>query len=445
MSSFSKPEIFEEKPPIARNYGDRFLVFDHGKGVWLWDRGGNKYLDFGSGIAVNSFGHGRSDFARIVSTQMKRVVHVSNLYSTPQTINLVRKLIGSSPLSKHQPYHPVEKGGTGPYFKSVHLGNSGSEANESALKYARIYSKRKANPNGTKFLAFESAFHGRTMGALSVTHNKTYREPSDPLIPGVEFLPFNDVEALRKTLDSSFAAVIVEPIQGEGGLTPMTLEFAAELNKLCRLHDVVLIADEIQTGIGRTGKLYGSEWFGLEPDIVNLAKPLAAGLPLSATMLTPKIADIVQPGDHGSTFGGGPVTCALAGHVWDMITAPAFLPMINEKSAWLERGLEALRKDHKWLGELRGKGMLRGVVVNIPESGGLPGDTSPKPGEAADPAFMVALIEAVRKSGLIVLRSGKNVLRLAPPLIINEQQLRHGFELLDKVLTTVEKGALHQN
>jgi acetylornithine/N-succinyldiaminopimelate aminotransferase len=439
-NNYNDGAAFETQSPLSRNYADQFLIFDHGKGVWLWDAAGNKYLDFGSGIAVNSFGHGRTDFAKIVAEQMKKVVHVSNLYSTVQTMDLARRLVASSPRAKDQPYRAVDpaewqKGVRGPYFKAVHLGNSGTEANEGALKYARIFQKRRAAaggaPNGTRFLAFESAFHGRTMGALSVTHSKTYREINEPLIPGVEFLPFNDAAALRKTLSRDFAAVIVEPIQGEGGLTPMTPEFAAELNKLCRELDVVLIADEIQSGCGRTGTLYASQHFGLEPDIVTLAKPLAGGLPLSATLLVPKIANAVQPGDHGSTFGGNPVACALASHVWDQLSSPEFLAMVKEKGEWLAGGLLRLKRKHKWLGQLKGEGMLRGIEINVPA----PGKRKLEP---ADAAFMPKLIEACRQQGLIVLRSGKNVLRLAPPLTISKSEMAKGFKLLDAALSSME-------
>ncbi len=440
-NNYQAPEAYITKTPLTRNYADQFLIFDHGKGVWLWDITGNKYLDFGSGIAVNSFGHGRADFAKIVSDQMKRVVHVSNLYSTAETMNLARRLVASSPRAKDQPFPSISAeewtaGQRGPYFSAVHLGNSGTEANEGALKYARIYQKRRAaaggTPNGTKFLAFENAFHGRTMGALSVTHSQVYREINEPLIPGVEFLPFNDLAALKKTLSRDFAAVIIEPIQGEGGLTPISTEFAAELNRLCRELDVVLIADEIQSGCGRTGTLFASQHFGLEPDIITLAKPLAGGLPLSATLVVPKIANVIQPGDHGTTFGGNPVASALACHVWDLINAPGFLAMLQEKNQWLEAGLLKLKRKYKWLGPLKGAGLLRGVEISIPAKG-------KRRFEPADSAYMPKVVEACRLQGLIVLRSGKNTLRLAPPLVISQSEMAKGLKLLDLALKSLEE------
>jgi acetylornithine/N-succinyldiaminopimelate aminotransferase len=212
----------------------------------------------------------------------------------------------------------------------------------------------------------------------------------------------------------------------------MSPAFAAELNRLCRELDVVLIADEIQSGTGRTGTLFASQHFGLEPDIVTLAKPLAGGLPLSATLVVPKIANVIQPGDHGTTFGGNPVASALGAHVWDMVSDPQFLAMVREKGEWLEAGLLKLRRKHKWLGNLKGVGMLRGIEVNIPAPG-------KRKFEPADAAFMPKVVEACRQQGLIVLRSGKNVLRLAPPLVISKADLAKGFKLLDAALTTLEK------
>lgn len=406
-----------KNPPFTRNYADRFLVFEKGKGTWLWDREGKKYLDLASGIAVNSFGHGRSDFARIISRQMKTLAHTSNLYTTEATLEFARRLVLSSPLATDQPWNKDRHPG---YFGGVHLGNSGSEANETALKYARIYGKRKENPNGFKILAFQNSFHGRTMGALSCTWTAKYREPSEPLVPGVTFLPFNDVQALRDTLSREFCAVIVEPIQGEGGLMPMTADFARELNTLCRKLDVVLIADEIQCGMGRTGTLFASEALGLEPDIITLAKPLAGGLPASATLVRPRINDIIHPGDHGSTFGGNPVAAALGSAVWDLVTQPDFLAEVQATGTRFREYLGPLRETWPWIGALRGKGMLIGLEINKPAHPHLP----------ADGDDMVRLIGCMLDAGVIVLRSGQNVLRLAPVLQLSAKDLQEAYARL---------------
>jgi len=416
---------FVSHPPFTRNYADSFLLFEKGKGVWLWDHLGKKYLDFGSGIAVNSFGHGRADFAKIVARQMKTLAHTSNLFTTEPTLGLARRLTGSSPLPADQPYKDASPSH---YFAGVHLGNSGSEANETALKYARIHAKRKAKPNGFKVLAFKNSFHGRTMGALSATWTEKYRTPSEPLVPGFEFIEFNDVDTLRKVLTSDFCAVIVEPVQGEGGLNPVTPAFAAALNERCRTLDITLIADEVQCGMGRTGTFFASEQLGLEPDIITLAKPLAGGLPASATLVRKAVADSIHPGDHGGTFGGNPVACALGCHIFDFVNTPAFLNNVRELSRHFRDGLTELKTRYPFLGNLKGLGMLVGLEINEPGTLG-PGSSD----------TIARLLDVARDNGLIVLRSGTNILRLAPPLTMNTREAEKGLVLLDKVFTAFAK------
>jgi len=397
------------EPPLPRQYGTELLVLKEGKGVYLWDVQGNKYLDFGSGIAVNALGYGREDIARIASDQMRRIVHTSNLYTTEPTLTLASKLIASGP------------------FQAVHFGNSGTEANETALKYARLYARRKRGEGHHALLTFSHAFHGRTLGALSVTPTEAYREPFEPLLPGVEVCPYNDVEALKKTVNDRFAGIIVEVVQGEGGLEVMSREFAQALNELRDTFDLVLIADEVQTGLGRTGYLYASEAVGLLPDIITLAKPLAGGLPLSATLIPEKINSLLKVGDHGTTFGGGPVTTAVASYLWDTVSNPDFHKEVREKGEFLEAELESLRKE--WssgallLSRVRGLGLLRGLEVEV-EKGDM--------GE-----WMKKILQAARKEGVLVLRSGKNVIRIAPPLVISREEIREGIEKLRRALQSV--------
>jgi acetylornithine/N-succinyldiaminopimelate aminotransferase len=397
------------EPPLPRQYGTELLVLKEGKGVYLWDVQGNRYLDFGSGIAVNALGYGREDIARVAADQMRRIVHTSNLYTTEPTLTLASKLIASGP------------------FQAVHFGNSGTEANETALKYARLYAKRKRGEGHHALLTFSHAFHGRTLGALSVTPTETYREPFEPLLPGVEVCPYNDVEALKKTVDERFSGIIVEVVQGEGGLEVMSREFAQALNELRDAFDLVLIADEVQTGLGRTGYLYASEAVGLLPDIITLAKPLAGGLPLSATLIPEKINSLLKVGDHGTTFGGGPVTTAVASYLWDTVSNPDFHKEVREKGEFLEAELESLRKE--WssgallLSRVRGLGLLRGLEVEV-EKGDM--------GE-----WMKKILQAARKEGVLVLRSGKNVIRIAPPLVISREEIREGIEKLRRALQSV--------
>jgi acetylornithine/N-succinyldiaminopimelate aminotransferase len=389
----------EYNPPFPNNYSREFLVIDRGEGVWLWDRGGNKYLDFGSGIAVNALGYGNEDLAQAAADQMRKLVHISNLYSTEPAISLAKKLVALG------------------NFQAVHLGNSGSEANEAAIKYARIYSLRIKGPGHHKILSFSGGFHGRTLGALSATYKKVYRDPFEPLVPGFEIIHYNDEAELAKTLDDTFAAVLVEPIQGEGGLEQVTPGFASLLNELCARHDVLLVADEIQSGLGRCGAVFASDLVGLKPDIVTLAKPLAAGLPLSATLIPAKVNSLVQNGDHGGTFGGGPVTTAVANIVIGRLTDAGFLGTVVQKGRYLAAGLGSLVGKYPSVAAgVRGLGLLAGLKVlnadkNCPE-----------------------IQKRAREKGLIVLRSGSDLIRIAPPLIITEKEIDDGMAVLDEIL-----------
>ena len=387
--------------PFPNAFSPELLLLDHGCGCRLTDAAGTTYLDLGAGIAVNALGYGRDDLADVAAAQMRKLVHVSNLYTTGPALELAGKL-------------------TGDRFAAVQYMNSGAEANESALKFARMYAHRGAeNAERHKILAFTGGFHGRTYGALACTPTPKYQEPFRPMLPGVEVAPYNDVAALRATLDGSFAGVIVEVVQGEGGLGAMTPEFAAALNACCAEHDLILIADEVQTGLGRCGHVFASDSVGLKPHIVTLAKPLAGGLPLSAVLLPASVNDRLHFGEHGTTFGGGPVTCAIASHVFDILTDPAFLATVRARGEQLRQGLESLREAHG-LGPVVGAGLLRGVPV---------------PGTAGDQPRIQALATALRSAGVLVLRSGEDVVRIAPPLVISAEELAEGLRLMDTALS----------
>ena len=386
--------------PFPNAFSPEMLLLEHGSGCRVTDAAGKSYLDLGAGIAVNALGYGRDDLADVAAAQMRKLVHVSNLYTTGPALELAGKL-------------------TGDRFAAVQYMNSGAEANESALKFARMYAHRgEKNAERHKILAFTGGFHGRTYGALACTATPKYQEPFRPMLPGVEVAPYNDVEALRKTLDGTFAGVIVEVVQGEGGLASMTPEFAAALNACRDEHDLILIADEVQTGLGRAGHLFASDSAGLKPDIVTLAKPLAGGLPLSAVLLPAAVNDRLHFGEHGTTFGGGPVTCALASHVFDILTDPAFLAAVRERGEQLRQGLESLREAHG-LGPVVGAGLLRGVHV---------------PGKAGEQPRIQALSTALRTAGVLVLRSGDDVMRIAPPLVISADEIAEGLRCMDTAL-----------
>ncbi|MCF7928475.1 MAG: aminotransferase class III-fold pyridoxal phosphate-dependent enzyme [Spirochaetales bacterium] len=406
MSNNQSPQQ-SETSPFPNQYSRTPLVIDHGEGSRLYDEAGNSYLDFGSGIAVNAFGHGDRDIASVISSQAGRLIHVSNLFASRPALDLAEALrLGLSSYT----FEPIA---------AVNFGNSGSEANEAAIKYARAYSMRTRGQGNHRLLSFTNAFHGRTMGSLSVTPKEAYRAPFEPLVPGTSVLPFNDPGALEAELDSSYAAVIVEVVQGEGGLAVMTQEFAAALNTLCRKHDVLLIADEVQTGLGRCGDLLASEIAGLEPDMVTLSKPLAGGLPLSATLIPDRVNDMLRLGDHGTTFGGGPVTTAAALMVWEKLNRPGFLSEVRGKADHLEKGLELLAGEYSWAGPLKGLGMLRGIDLEIPE--GLEND------------YMRKTLGEAQKQGMMLLRTGKHTLRLAPPLVITMEEIDEGLEKLSRV------------
>jgi acetylornithine/N-succinyldiaminopimelate aminotransferase len=397
-------------PPFPKSFASELLEVERGEGVWLVDAAGNRYLDFSGGIAVNALGYGREDLARVAADQMRKLIHVSNLFTTGPAVRLAEKMIR----------HGV---GPGEGFAAVQYMNSGSEANEAALKFARLYALRRRGEGHYRLACFTGAFHGRTMGSLAVTPSAKYQDPFQPLVPGVEVLPYNDAGALERALDAGFAGAIVEVIQGEGGLASMTPEFAAALNRLCRRHDVILIADEVQTGLSRTGTFYACQGVGLEPDIVTLAKPLAAGLPLSAVLLPAKVNDLLHLGEHGTTFGGGPVTTAVAERVWDILADPAFVESVARRGARMRERLAGLAARFPFLGEVRGRGLLLGLEV-VPQA-------AAEAGLGADP--LKTLSDRMRERGLLVLRSGDRFLRLAPPLVISEEEIEEGMRVMAAV------------
>ena len=395
-------------PPLARQYGDELLILDRGEGCRLVDKAGVRYLDMGSGIAVNALGCGREDLADIAREQMLKITHASNLFATEPQLELAWKMLrGKIP------------GPPGAADYAIHFGNSGAEANETAMKYARLYAGKRKGKECGGFLAFTHSFHGRTMGSLSITAKKAYREPFEPLIPGCSFLPFNDVQALKAAADPAIAAIFVEPVQGEGGLSVVSGDFAAALNAVCREHDILLVSDEVQSGLGRCGTLFASELTGLEPDMITMAKPLAGGLPLSAVLMHGGINALLEVGHHATTFGGGPVTTAVASRVWDILSEPDFLAEVRRKgnlTAELASGhLKALGVE----AELRGAGLLRGIRLLD---------------ERYDGPWCSKIIGECRRRGLIILKTGADVLRLAPPLIISDAEIEEGLALLFTVI-----------
>ena len=391
-------EIIElEQTYVLQTYKRPDFVLEQGNGVWLTDSEGRQYLDAGSGIAVNSLGYQNPTIVRALQEGASSLLHVSNLYYTAPQALLARDLCQSS------------------FADRVFFCNSGAEANEGALKFARKWARFNGHADKTGFVAFSGSFHGRTMGALSVTATEKYRAPFEPLIGNVTFGEFNDLDSARTVITQNTCAVIVEPVQGEGGVTPAQAEFMAGLRTLCDEADALLICDEVQCGLGRTGTLWAYEDYGFTPDIMTLAKPLAGGLPIGAVLVTQRVADAIEPGDHGSTFAGGPLVCAVARAVLDHIGSPEFLDQIRAKSTYLESKLRQEVAESPLVRQVRGKGLMWGLV------------TVPPAGEI--------VAEAI-KHGLIILVAGQNVVRLLPPLTITEAEIDI---LVERLLETLEE------
>ncbi len=379
---------------VLHTYTRAPFVLTHGEGVYLYDSEGRRYLDLAAGIAVNALGYGDPALLAAISQQAARLIHVSNLYLTAPQAELAARLCALS------------------FAGKVFFCNSGAEANEAAIKLARkwVYANHPG-AGKTGLVAFENGFHGRTIGALSVTPRPRYQDPFRPLLPDVTIAPFNDLEAAAGIIGPDTCAVIVEPVQGEGGVHVATPEFLQGLRALCDAHDAVLIFDEVQCGMGRTGMLWAHQASGVTPDIMTLAKPLAGGLPIGAALISDRIAAAIEVGDHGSTFGGGPLVASAARVVLERISDPAFLRHVEAMGAALRDGLAALRAPQ--IVEVRGRGLMIGVELTVP---------------AAE------VVSAGYAHGLIMVSAGPNVLRLVPPLILEQVHVDEALEKLDAIL-----------
>lgn len=369
------------------------FVLDHGQGCRVYDTEGREYLDCVAGIAVNALGYGDPDLIQALTEQAGKLWHVSNLYHTAPHARLAKLLCETS------------------FADRVYYANCGASANESAFKFARRYARDRHGPGKHVIVAFTGGFHGRLFGSLAATDRPKYQEPFQPLMPGVRFARFNDVESAEAAIGDDVAAVIVEPVQGEGGVHPATPEFLAALRRLCDQHDALLIFDEVQCGLGRTGTLWAYQGYGVTPDMLTSAKPLAGGLPMGAVLMTQRVADAIHPFDHASTFAGGPLVAAVAERLVARVSDPAFLEAVRAKGDYLRQRLAALDSPH--VREVRGRGLLIGVELDIP---------------AAD------VVKAAYAHGLLTVGAGPNVLRLVPPLIISFQEIDLVVERLSAVL-----------
>jgi acetylornithine/N-succinyldiaminopimelate aminotransferase len=380
-------------------------VFTHGRGCRLYDSQGRAYLDFLAGIAVNATGYAHPRMVRVIRREAGRATHVSNLFHNPYQGPLAHKLAQWSGLDR------------------VFFANSGSEAIEGSLKLARAYAHAKSNSGArlkTRFLALENSFHGRTFGALSITHTAKYREPFAPLVPGAEFVRFNDLADLDAKFDDTVCAVVIEPIQGEGGVHVVSEEFWNRARQLTAQHSAALIADEIQSGLGRTGRRFAYQRFDSLPDIVTVAKPLAGGLPLGAFIASEEFASALSPGMHGSTFGGGPLVCAAALEFLTIVEEENLLLNVRERGAELRAGLVRLAARFDFISEVRGEGLILGIDLSV------------------EGAPFVA--EALRL-GLLINCTHDHILRLLPPFVITKRDAAEFLRKFETVLTRVAKSA----
>ncbi|KAJ6810642.1 acetylornithine aminotransferase, mitochondrial-like [Iris pallida] len=404
LSEKSKQVMEMEAKYLVGTYARSPLVLASGKGCKLYDVDGKEYLDMAAGIAVNSLGHCDPDWVQAVAEQAATVTHVSNVYYSIPQVNLAKRLVDSS------------------FADRVFFTNSGTEANEAAIKFARKFqrhSKADKNQVATEFISFTNSFHGRTMGALALTSKEHYRIPFEPVMPGVTFVEYGNVEEAKKAIVSGrTAAVFVEPIQGEGGIYSATKEFLQVLRNACNDSGALLVFDEVQCGLGRTGHLWAHEAYGVLPDLMTLAKPLAGGLPIGAVLATERVAAAINYGDHGSTFAGSPLVCHAALKVLDKIQELEFLTNVARKGLYLKELLNLKLGGNPHVKEVRGLGLIVGIELDV----------------SASP-----LVDACRDSGLLVLTAGKgNVVRLVPPLIISEEELEQATEVIKKCLPALD-------
>lgn len=392
----------EELAWLAPVYPLPRLELTSGHGARVVDVEGNEYLDFVSGIAVNAFGHAPRGLGRAIAGQLRRLVHCSNLFANAPAAALARALCEASG------------------YERLFFCNSGTEGIESALKFARVRARARGLP-GRDLVAFRGGFHGRTGLALSVTWTPHYREPFEPLVPGVRFADFNDVAGLDAVLDEKVCAVIVEPVQGEGGVVPAQREFLEALRIRTAALGAALVFDEVQCGMGRCGRLLAQEHYGVRADYTVLSKALGGGFPLAAVLMSAEAAGALSAGMHGCTFGGGPVAASAGAWVLERIQRPGFLARVRRRGRDLDRGLESLVARHASLAGTRGLGLLRAVEV-----------------AGTSPFDAAALVAKAREHGLLLVKGGERAVRLLPPLTVSTAELAEGLERLDAALTALE-------
>ena len=386
---------------LLHTYNRFSLVLDHGEGVYLYDTDKKAYLDFAAGIAVCALGYSNEAYKNALKDQVDKLLHTSNLYYNVPTIEAAKKALKASGMDR------------------IFFTNSGTEAIEGAIKAAKKYAYTRDGHAGHEIIAMKHSFHGRSIGALSVTGNAHYQEPFAPLMPGVKFAEYNNLESVKELVTDKTCAVIMETVQGEGGIYPADPAFIEGVRRLCDEKDILLILDEIQCGMGRTGEMFAWQNYGVKPDIMTCAKALGCGVPVGAFFLTQRVADkSLAPGDHGTTYGGTPFVGAAVSAVFDQFKACDLLGHVKEVAPYLEQKLDELVEKYDFLVTRRGKGLMQGVVCKLPV------------GKVAAAAL---------EQGLIVITAGADVLRFVPPLVIEKQHVDEMIEKLEKALLSVQE------
>lgn len=387
--------IEEAEQVLMKTYNRFQIVLDHGEGMYLYDTEGKRYLDFAAGIAVFAFGYHYKDYDDALKAQIDKILHVSNLFYTTEAVEAAKKFNKASGMDR------------------VFFTSSGTEAIEGAVKLARKYYFKKNGIANSQIISMNRSFHGRSMGALSVTGTKKYREAFEPLIGGVVFAEFNNLDSVKELIQENTCAVIMEPVQGEGGLYPATEEFIKGVRKLCDEKGILLIFDEIQCGMGRTGSMFAYEQYGVKPDIMTSAKALGCGVPVGAFAAVEKVAAAFKPGDHGTTYGGNPFVTAAVNKVFDLFESEAVLEHVQEVSPYLWARLDEIVSKYDFVLEHRGKGLMQGLEFNMPVS---------------------ELLPKLHEQGLIVISAGANIIRFVPPLIVTKEEIDEMITILDHCL-----------
>ncbi len=390
-------------PQVLPTYNRTEIAFVRGEGPYLFAEDGKRYLDFGAGIAVNAFGHAHPVLVAALTEQAHKLWHTSNLYRVPGQESLAKRLTEVT------------------FADTCFFTNSGVEACELAWKMARRYQFVSGHPERFRIICFEGAFHGRTMAAIAAGGNVKYLEGFGPKVEGFDSIAPGDLKAVEAAIGPETAAVLIEPIQGEGGVRVMTPDYMRGLRKLCDEHGILLILDEVQTGVGRTGKLFAHEWAGITPDIMPIAKAIGGGFPVGALLATAEAAKGMTAGTHGSTYGGNPLAMAVANAALALVLEPQFIPLVAAIANYLQQQLGQLLADHPTVfEEVRGQGLLLGLKLKVPNT---------------------EFVTAARHEGLLVVGAGDNVVRLLPPLIINETHVREAVTKLAAAATSFEPKA----